>query len=384
MGSILCSMKLKSLLKTIKLIILNQYTSIGGQAVIEGVMMRSPNAFVVAVRKPDGKIRLRRDQWYGLSKKFDFFKKPFFRGVLMLIETMANGVVSLNYSANIAMDEEMKEKALKKGKSEEQYEKEKKEKENVNWQTYLTIFVSFAFGIGLFVFLPHAITLGFEKLLGVTWGLDSFQFHFVDGVVKAFIFVFYIWAISLMPDVYRVFQYHGAEHKSISTFEAKEDLTVDNARKHTTLHPRCGTSFIFFLLFISIIIFSVVFTVVPVGQDLPFILRHVVAVLFKVLLMIPVAGVSYELIKFAGKNANSTMCRFISFPGMMLQKLTTKEPDDDQLEVALSSIKTVLFLEEKYNLSEQKEKVVTLDEIDVENIFEIENSSKALEDFLEA
>ena len=141
------------------LFILNQYTNIGGQAVIEGVMMRSPNAFVIAVRKPDGKIRLRRDQWFGLNKKLTFLKKPPLRGVLILVETMANGIVSLNYSANIAMDEEMKEKALKKGKTAEEYEDSKKQKEKVSFSIFLTIFTSFIFGIGLFVFLPHALTV---------------------------------------------------------------------------------------------------------------------------------------------------------------------------------------------------------------------------------
>lgn len=376
--------KLKKLLSKMSLFLLNQYTSIGGQAVIEGVMMRSPNSFVVAVRKPDGKIRLRRDHWFGLSKKFDVFKKPFFRGVLMLVETMANGIVSLNYSANIAMDEEEKEKALKKGKTVEEYEAEKRKSEKVDWQTFLTIAVSFSFGLGLFVFLPHAITVLFERMFDKSWGLDSFEFHAVDGIVKAFIFILYIWLIGFLPDVRRVFQYHGAEHKSISTFEAGEDLKVENARKFTTLHPRCGTSFIFFLLFISIIIFSTIFSFVEVGKGLPFILKHAVAILFKIALMMPVAGISYEIIKFAGKHSNSFWCRMISYPGMMLQKLTTKEPDDEQLEVALASIKTVLFLEEKYKLDEQQEKAFKMDEVDIDAITDIENSEKGLKDFLEA
>src|SRR6478609_4405875 len=247
-------------LKRILLLVTQQYASIGGQAVIEGVMMRSPNAFVVAVRKPDGSIRLRRDQWYGLSKKLNFMKKPLLRGVLMLVETMANGIVSLNYSANIAMAEEEKAKALKKGKTEAEFEAGQKKKEKVDIATFLTMAVSFSFGIGLFVFAPHAIAFAIGDLLGQNWTLDSFAFHAVDGVVKAVIFVGYIWGISFMKDVYRVFQYHGAEHKSIATFEAGLDLTVENARKFTTLHPRCGTSFVFFLILISIVLFSAVFT----------------------------------------------------------------------------------------------------------------------------
>lgn len=371
------------MLKKISLLLAKQYTSIGGQAVIEGVMMRSPNAFVVAVRKPEGNIRLRRDQWFGISQKVPFMKKPFLRGIVMLIEAMANGIVSLNYSANVAMDEELKAEALKKGKTEEQYEAEKKKKEKIDWATFFTILTSFAFGMGLFVFVPHAATEGLNQWFDLSWDLDGFMFHFVDGCIKACIFILYIWLIGFIPDIRRVFQYHGAEHKSISTFEAGEELTVENARKHTTLHPRCGTSFIFFLLFISIIIFSVLFTVVPVGQGLPTILKHLVAIVVKIAFMIPVAGVSYEVIKFAGKHSGNLFCKGLSLPGMALQKLTTKEPDDKQLEVALASIKAVLFLEEKYKLKDVDKKVLTLEEIDIDNLQAIESTNASLKDFLE-
>lgn len=370
-------------MKRILLLLSKQFTSIGGQAVIEGVMMRSPNAFVVAVRKPDGTIRLRRDQWYGLSKKLNFMKKPFLRGVLMLVETMANGLVSLNYSANIAMAEEEREKALKKGKTLAEFEAAQKKKEKVDIQTFLTMGISFAFGIGLFVFVPHTTAFWIGDLLGYDWTLDSFAFHAVDGVVKAIIFVGYIWGISFMKDVYRVFQYHGAEHKSIAAFEAGLELTVENARKFKTLHPRCGTSFIFFLILTSIILFSAVFTLIPVGTNLPPILRHIVAVLFKVVLMLPVAGISYELIKLAGKCSDTWWAKLMSAPGMLLQNLTTKEPDDQQLEVALTSIKAVLFLEEKYNLREAKGKILNLEEIDIVSISEVENSNASLKEFLE-
>lgn len=376
-----------------------QYTSIGGQAVIEGVMMRSPNAFVVAVRKPDGKIRLRRDQWYGLSQKLNFMKKPFLRGVVMLVEAMANGIVSLNYSANIAMDEELKAEALKKGKTEAEYEAEKKKKEKIDWGTFFTIATSFAFGLFLFVFVPHAATEGVNKWFDLGWNLDGFAFHFIDGVIKACVFIAYIGIIGLIPDIRRVFQYHGAEHKSISTFENGEDLLVANAKKYTTLHPRCGTSFIFFVLFISIILFSVLFVVIPVESwvnswlpqtDNTFLaekifpnIKHVVAIFIKIPLMLPVAGISYEIIKFAGKHAGNPLCKALSLPGMMLQKLTTKEPDEKQLEVALASIKAVLFLEEKYKLKEASSKVLTLEEIDIDDISAMESTNSTLKDFLE-
>lgn len=374
---------MKKIVTTLLKILAKQYTSIGGQAVIEGVMMRSPNAFVVAVRKPDGQIRLRRDQWFGVSQKLSFMKKPFFRGVVMLIEAMANGIVSLNYSANIAMDEEQKEKALKKGKTLEEYEAGKKKAEKIDLATFATIATSMAFGIGLFVFVPHALTEGLNTWFTLGWNLDGFFFHFVDGIIKACVFILYIWLIGFIPDIRRVFQYHGAEHKSISTFEAGEELNVENARKHTTLHPRCGTSFIFFLLFISIIIFSVLFTIVPIGEGLPKILKHLLAIGVKIAFMIPVAGISYEIIKFAGKHSGNPLCKALSFPGMMLQKLTTKEPDDEQLEVALASIKAVLFLEEKYKLKTVTSKVLTLEEVDVADLAAIEDSSGKLSDFME-
>lgn len=367
------------ILKKLSLVLAKQYTSIGGQAVIEGVMMRSPNAFVIAVRKANGTIRLRRDQWYGLSEKLSFFKKPFFRGVLMMVEAMVNGVVSLNYSANEAMEDELIEKAKKKGKDL----KDVKQSEDIDWQTYLTIGFSFIMGMGLFVFAPHALTAGLAHLLDTSWDLDSFTFHAVDGSIKAMIFLLYIWLIGFMPDVKRVFQYHGAEHKSISTFESGQDLTVENARKFTTLHPRCGTSFLFFLIFISIVLFSAIFTLLPIPTNLPKLLQHLVAICFKMVLMFPIAGISYEVIKWAGKNPNKMVCKVVSQPGMWLQKLTTKEPDDEQLEVALASIKTALFLEKKYNLKDSKDKILTREVIDIASLNEIDDMGGELSEFLE-
>lgn len=362
---------------------MKQYASIGGQAVIEGVMMRSPNAFVVAVRKPDGSIRLRRDQWYGLTSKLTFLKKPFLRGVLVLIETMANGIVSLNYSANIAMDEENKKEALKKGLTLEDYELKKKSKESVSIETFLTIGASFLIGIGMFVFLPHALTAIIEKFTGASWSLQSWEFHAIDGSIKALLFLSYVYAISFIPDIRRVFQYHGAEHKSISTFEAGEELTVENAKKHPTFHPRCGTTFVFFLMFVSIILFAVIFAIIPVGAGYPLVIKHLMAIVFKVALTFPIAGISYELIKMLGKNPHSTFGSVLSYPGKLLQKLTTKEPDDTQLEVALASIKSVLHLEDKYNLKNADKKLITVDEIDFRDIKEIETSHLNARDFLE-
>ena len=345
--------------------------------------MRSPNAFVVAVRKSDGSIRLRRDQWFGFSNKFSFLKKPFLRGVITLFEAMANGIVSLNYSANVAMDGELRQEALRKGQTLEEYESAKAKSESVDWGTFLAIILSLGFGVSLFVLAPHAATVGISQVFSFNWSLDGFVFHLVDGSIKASIFVAYVWLIGFVPDIKRVFQYHGAEHKSISAFEAGEELLVENAKKFSTLHPRCGTSFMFFLLFISIIIFSGVFSVIPIGEGLPLVLKHLSAIGVKVLFMFPVAGISYEVIKLAGKYPNNIIARFFSFPGMLLQRLTTREPDSEQLEVALCSMRAALALEDKFNLKEANSKVLNMEEVDIHSLVDIQESSATLKDFLE-
>jgi len=362
---------------------MKEYTNIGGQAVIEGVMMRSPNTFVIAVRRSDGIIKLRRAQWFGLSKKINFLKKPFIRGILVLFETMANGIVSLNYSARVAMDGELIDEAKKHGVSEQDFADKLKRKEKVGLATYISIVVSVIFGIALFKVLPHVVTVFFSKYSGMAWGLDNYRFHLVDGVLKGFIFLLYVFIIGFVPDIKRVFQYHGAEHKSISTFEAGEELIVENARKYTTFHPRCGTTFIFFLLFISIIIFALVFSVIPIKLGSSVILKHIVAIGIKICLMFPIAGLSYELIKFVGKRFDSPFGKIIAYPGMLLQRLTTKAPDDQQLEVALASIKAVLFLEDHYKLSSVSEKIIEPDEIEIKSIDEVQESNLQFKDFLE-
>jgi uncharacterized protein YqhQ len=391
----------KKCIRHIQLFLLKQYTSIGGQAVIEGVMMRSPNAFVIAVRKADGSIMIRKDQWFGLGKRFDVFKKPLLRGILVLIETMLNGIVSLNYSANIAMNDELVAEAKKKGEQAELDVQNKinRKNEKIDWQTGLTLLASMAMGFALFVLLPHGLTALLAKVSGSSWDLDSFSFHFIDGVFKALIFLLYIYLIGLIPDIRRVFQYHGAEHKSISTFEAQEELSIANAKKFTTIHPRCGTTFVFFLIFISIILFSGIFTLIKIGEDwqpMVFwgvaeigsfkfvdIARHLVAIGYKFLLMFPVAGISYELIKLSGKYPHKLFCRVISYPGMLLQRLTTKEPDEKQLEIGLASLKAVLFLEEKFNLKTANKKIVSREEVQIKSLSEIEVGQIGLKEFLE-
>ena len=307
-----------------------QFTSIGGQAVIEGVMMRSPHFISVAVRKANQKISIQNRPYQGLSGRYPILKKPILRGITTLLESMIQGIEALSYSANIASEGEAGEGETLS-----------------SWAIALSIGSAILLGIGLFVALPHLLTaLFFSSSSDGVITAKSPLFHLMDGTIKMGILLAYIYIIALMDDINRVFQYHGAEHKSIYTFEAGEDLTVENARKHSTLHPRCGTSFLLFLVVISILAFSVIFPLFGLTQlsEIPF-LNHVMMILVKVVLMLPVAGVAYEFIKVCAFRMDSPIFRALIWPGMVLQKATTREPSDDQLEVALASLRQVLRLE---------------------------------------
>lgn len=298
-----------------------KFTSIGGQAVIEGVMMRSPHFIAVAVRKPDQKIIVRNQPYQGIAARVPLFKKPVLRGVVMLVESMLQGVQALSFSANVAADEDNQGEELSR------------------WAMVSSVLTALVAGLGLFVVLPHFLSATLASA-------QNPFFHLVDGLLKLLILLGYVYFIAWMKDVHRVFQYHGAEHKSIYTFEAGEELTVENARKYTTLHPRCGTSFLFFLILISVLVFSVVFPVFGLTHfSTTPILNHLAMLLVKVVLMLPIAGLSYEFIRMCACRMESPLFRVMIWPGMILQKLTTREPSDDQLEVALASLRQVLRLE---------------------------------------
>ncbi|MCM2276962.1 MAG: DUF1385 domain-containing protein [Oligoflexia bacterium] len=324
-----------------------QFTSIGGQAVIEGVMMRSPHFIAVAVRKPNQRILIRNRPFQGVAQRFPVLKKPVLRGVVTLVESMVQGVDALSFSANVASVEE-----------------EQGGEELSPWAIVLSIGTAFVFGMGLFVALPHFLTavLASSSDSGVT--ANSPLFHLVDGVFKMAILLAYVYLIALMKDIRRVFQYHGAEHKSIYAFEAGEELTVENARRHSTLHPRCGTSFLLFLVLISIVVFSTVFPLMGLTQfsSIPFV-NHLAMVLAKIALMFPVAGLSYEFIKMCACHMENPFFRAIIWPGMVLQRLTTREPSDDQLEVALASLRAVLRAEKESQKAETEFEVMGLGEL---------------------
>jgi len=352
-----------------------QYTSIGGQAVIEGVMMRSPHYVAVAVRKPNSRIVIRNNPYASVTARFPILKKPILRGVTTLLESMVQGIDALSYSANIAAESE--------GDGEELS----------NWAIVGSILTAFVLGMGLFVALPHFLTavVTSDSRLGIS--AQSPLFHLLDGVLKMAILLTYVYAIALMKDIHRVFQYHGAEHKSIYAFEAGDELTVENARKYTRLHPRCGTSFLLFLVLISICVFSVVFPLFALTElTTNTVLNHALMVLIKIVLMLPVAGLAYEFIKMCACRMDNPVFRAMIWPGMVLQNLTTREPDDQQLEIALAALRQVLRLEKgipslrKQTASSDPEKAAQEsrdDEFEIANLSELGRVQASVGDFLE-
>lgn len=299
--------------------------TVGGQAVIEGVMMRAKDSLAIAVRRPGGDIKVELRPWFSLLRH-PWLKKPFVRGFPVLLETLVNGIKALNFSAEQSVPDEEQEEGG--GLS--------------TWHLVLTMTIAMAFALGLFVVLPHFFSVGMEWL-GFSGDVDSISFHMWDGLFKLTMFVGYILSISFIPDIRRVFQYHGAEHKTIWTYERGADLTPENAGLNPRLHPRCGTAFLLFVLAISIVLFTVLvpLLLIPWSPE-HFVLKHLYIVGIKFLLMVPVSCLAYELIKFSGRFNTNIFCRAMCWPGLAMQALTTKEPDHDQLEVAIAALKCAL------------------------------------------
>lgn len=297
---------------------------VGGQAVIEGIMMRAPRTFTVVVRRPDGELSVREDRWHSPMERWPFLKKPFLRGCIVLYEAMYNGIQALTYSAQEALGEE--------------------EEKLSPLALAGTIATAFGGAILLFVVIPHLATLGIGALLGKDLGVRSVWFHIIDGVIKVGMFVGYILLISLLSEIRRVFEYHGAEHKSIHAYESGEELTVENARKHPTLHARCGTAFILLVLIFSILLFTMVFPFIPNDLVGGRVATNIFFIFVKILLLMPIAGCSYEIIRL-GERTNNPILNLLLRPGLWLQKLTTREPTDDQIEVALTALRKTLAKE---------------------------------------
>ena len=296
--------------------------NIGGQAVLEGVMMRAPRSLAIAVRRPDGEISVKSEMVVPLSERFPIVKLPIVRGAVALFSSLIIGIQALNFSANEALTEDEGE-----GKG--------KEKEELSpWAMGGTMAVAFGFGILLFFIMPLYLT----KLLIPVIGGSNIVFNLVDGAIRVSVFLLYIIGISRMPDIQRVFQYHGAEHKSIFTFEAGEELIVENVRKYSCLHPRCGTSFLLIVMLVSILIFSLI------PKIWPFYLKGGA----RIVLLPVIAGVSYEILKWTAKHDGHALVKLLISPGLALQRLTTREPDDKQIEVAIRSMKVALELNDGF------------------------------------
>ncbi|MFO7818360.1 MAG: DUF1385 domain-containing protein [Thermodesulfobacteriota bacterium] len=300
--------------------------SVGGQAVMEGVMMRSLDRLSIAVREPSGKIFVECRKWFTLLK-YKWTKKPFVRGFFVLIETLVNGIKALNFSAQKAYAEETDE-------------------EIKPWAIFLTIAASVGIALLLFVVLPHFLSESMH-LAALGGNIKSLSFHAWDGLFKFALFLGYIYSISFLPDIKRVFQYHGAEHKVIHAYEHGEELIAENIRGYSRLHPRCGTAFLLFVLSVSILLFTALVPFLLLFfEPQSFILKHGYVLAIKFLLMIPISGIAYEVIRVAGKRGETWWCRLLCLPGLLLQKLTTNEPDDSQLEVAVAALNGALNKED--------------------------------------
>ena len=296
-------------------------SNIGGQAVIEGVMMRHKQNVAVAVRKPDGEIEVGKSRFKSITKTHKILGIPIVRGVVAFIESLITGIKTLTYSASFYEDDIEKEKGVTDKAIDETF-KSKGEAAVMG----ITIAVSLVIAVALFIILPYVISSLIIKYSNIT---STALLALIEGVVKLLIFIGYLFAISRMNDIKRTFMYHGAEHKCINCIETGNDLTVDNVMKSSKEHRRCGTSFIFIVLFISIVFF------IFIRVD-TFWLRLVI----RILLIPVIAGVSYEVIQWTGKSG-SKFAYLISRPGMWFQRLTTKEPTPDMAEVAIASVEAV-------------------------------------------
>lgn len=285
--------------------------SIGGQAVIEGVMMRSPQWLATAVRKPSGEIVYKKTKIS--SNRGKLAKIPFVRGAVSLFDALVMGIKELTFSAN---------------QSEVEEEEQITQKEAV-----MTTVVSLALGIGLFVVIPSLIG-------SFVFSNNKIHSNLLEAVLRLVFFIFYIWVISFSKDVKRVYEYHGAEHKSIYAYENGLELTPENAKKFTTLHPRCGTSFLLIVMLISIIVFSCMDFILPVPKDM--VQKIIIKIVLRVIMMPVIAGISYEIQRYSSNPLDRCWVKLVAFPGLSLQRITTKEPDLDQLEVAIVAIKAAL------------------------------------------
>lgn len=293
--------------------------TLGGQAVIEGVMMKGPDSYSVAVRKPDKKIEVKLHKYESFGDRHKFAKLPFIRGVVSFVESLVVGMKTLSYSSSFYDEDEVETKADRLFKD---IFKEKAESVILGF----TILLSVVVAVALFMLLPAAIA----EILG-KWISSHVLVAVIEGIIRLVIFLIYVVLISQMEDIKRVFMYHGAEHKTINCYESGDDLTPENVAKHSRYHKRCGTSFLFIVMIVSIFVFMFI---TAKQMWLRFLLR---------LVLIPVvAGISYEFIRLAGRSENPVV-NALSKPGLWVQKLTTKEPEEEMIQVAIISVEAVLY-----------------------------------------
>ena len=294
-----------------------KYSGIGGQAVMEGVMMKNKDTYAVAVRKSDGEIIVEKKEYKGIFGDHAFTRLPLVRGVVNFVDSLVLGMSTLTFSVSFIDEEEGEKKEL----SAEEAAKAKK-KEDVLMGG--TVAMSIVLAVAIFMLLPYWLSTLFGRL-----GWSETGIAVIEGVLRVVIFLAYVVGISLMKDIQRVYMYHGAEHKCINCIEHGMDLTVENVKKSSRLHKRCGTSFLFFVIMVSVILFIFI---------------HVESPLLRVgvrILLVPViAGISYELIRLAGRSEGKII-GLLSKPGMLLQRLTTREPDDDMIEVGIAAVEAV-------------------------------------------
>ena len=291
---------------------------VGGQAVIEGVMMRSPNSMAVAVRKPNGEIVVKQERLNFFSEKHLLSKVPLVRGVITLLSALVLGIRALNFSANQALSEA------------------EGDKEPSPWTMSVTFTVALCFGIFLFFLVPLFLTRWMRFAIPML-SESGLLFNLVDGAIRLGIFLAYLWSISFFKEIRRVFEYHGAEHKSIFAFESGEELAIDRVKGFSYLHPRCGTSFLLIVMVVSILVFALIPHHLPFGYK----------VASRVILIPLIAGLSYEIIRFADRKRESRGIQYFIKPGLWLQRLTAREPSDAQIEVALRALQAVMELEDR-------------------------------------
>ncbi len=314
--------------------------NVGGQAVIEGVMMRSKDKIATAVRKQNGQIFVKTDPFISYTKRYKLLGLPIIRGTVSFVEMLLIGIKTLNFSADIAMKELEKEEAAKKGKDIEN----KPPKSN-----NLTLALSAVFAVGLGIFIFFFLPLAISQFAGVE--KQAVGFNLFAGAIRLTMFVLYVWALTLFGEFRRIFEYHGAEHKSIYTYEMSDELVPERAANYTRFHPRCGTSFILIVALFAILMYAISDTIYTVWVGHPPTLLTRFGIHFSLLPF--VAGGSYEILKLSGKTRDNAVTKMLIQPGLWLQRLTTKEPSKEQLEVAIAALKAALGIPQPEVISDK-------------------------------